>query len=175
MPEIFASVGEKEGLLARVPPAARVGVLLGVSALLAASVSSEWFTPLFMLRSKALPGAKWLVAFAEVSAVVMISRSNLGWGFSLALMFALGNVLALPFNFFGAWIASGWDRRTDWMAVRFWWFYVFQIVLVFLSWRAARRLPANERRDGRAALVAVAWAMLFFVIALLTAPPAIRP
>jgi hypothetical protein len=151
-------------------------VLLAGSALLAASVSTDWFTPLFMLRSKGLPGAKWLVALAEVSPLILIATTNRpGWGFSLTLMFAIANVLALPFNFFGAWIGSGYDGRTDPAAVRFWWFYVFQILLIFVSWRAARLVPASERRYGRAALVVGAWALLFFLMAGLTMPPRIRP
>jgi hypothetical protein len=172
---ILASAGENEALRARVALATAVVVLLSASALLAASVSSEWFTPLFMLRSKALPGAKWLVTLAEVSSVVLIGRNHLGWGSSLALMFATANVLALPFNFFGAWLGSRWEARTDWMALRFWWFYVFQMLLVVVAWVAARQLPANERRYGQAALVAGAWAMLFFVLGGLTMPPAVRP
>jgi hypothetical protein len=149
-------------------------VVLGASAVLAASISTEWFTPVFMLRSKGLPGAKWLVALAEAWPLILIATNRLGWGYSLALLFAMANVLALPFNFFGAWVGSGYDGRTDPAAVRFWWFYVFQIVLVFVSWRASRLLEASERRYGRAALVVGAWAMLFFVIARLTTPPAIR-
>jgi hypothetical protein len=148
-------------------------VVLGASAVLAASVSTDWFTPLFMLRSKGLPGAKWLVALAGASPLILIATNRLGWGFALALMFAMANVLALPFNFFGAWLGSGYEGRTDPAAVRFWWFYVFQIALVFVSWRAARLLPASERRYGRAALIVGAWAVLFFVIAGLTEPPRI--
>lgn len=160
--------GENPGFWTRVSPATRVGVLLAASALLAASVSSEWFTPLFMLRPRGLPGAKWLVAFAAAWQVILIIRGRLGWGFSLALMFSIANILALPFNFFASWIGMGYDGRTDWRAVRFWWFYVIQFVLVWLSWRAARRLPENESRYGLAALVVGGWAFLFFVIAGLT-------
>ena len=115
-------------------------IALGLSTLLAMVLGDRWLTPAWLAlgRQNGIMGFGWVVAIAGLAALVMVIRDPHPRGLSATKAFAITCVVIFPFNFLGALVASGYDGRTDGLAVAFLLFYALQIALLPLSSRARR-------------------------------------
>ena len=120
-------------------------IALGLSSGLAIILGDTWLSPVWLARGQqhGIRGFGLLVFVAELAALVMVVRGPRPGGLSLTRALAIATVVVLPLNFLAALVGSGYDRRTDGLAVAFLIFYVLQIALVPLSWRARRKEHAG--------------------------------